>query len=64
MTAAEAMKALDAIVAERRPESQYTAAAALYAAAHAGILRVPIPLGTLYGWVLKWATLPSVRGVR
>lgn len=64
MTAVEAMKRLDALVAGQAPESQYHAAKALYEASLAGLLRVPISADTMYGWVFKWATLPKARGTR
>lgn len=60
----QAMERLDAVVAEQSPDNQYPAAKALYEASLAGLLRVPLPPTFLYGWVLKWGTLPEWRGRR
>ena len=64
MTPAEAMAALDALVAAEPEPARYRTARTLYAAALAGLLAVPSSADRLYGWVGKWATLPEARGTR
>lgn len=61
---AAAMAKLDELVARALPTHRYTAARTLYEAAVDGLLDVRLSQRLLYGWVMKWATLPEVRGGR
>jgi hypothetical protein len=59
---AKAMERLDAIVASRPSDEQYSAALALYEASRQGVLtRAAPPVTVMYEWVVKWAFQPGAR---
>lgn len=64
MDPTRAMQSLDRLVSDSREDDRYVVAKALYEAALAGLLRVPLSPVLLSGWVIKWATLPDARGTR